>query len=53
MSVYKDGYHGDLNETFLVGSVDEAGYLLVKCAYDSLTAAVAKVKPGTMYRLVE
>ena len=50
VSVYKDGFHGDLNETFMVGSVDEASYNLVKCAYDALTAAVALVRPGTLYR---
>jgi methionyl aminopeptidase len=50
ISVFKDGYHGDLNETFLVGNVDEASYNLVKCAYDCLTAAVNRVKPGVMYR---
>ncbi len=27
---YVDGYHGDLNETFLVGKVDEDGRHLVK-----------------------
>ena len=33
VSVFKDGFHGDLNETFLVGSVDEDGRRLVQCAY--------------------
>jgi methionyl aminopeptidase len=50
ISVYKDGYHADLNETFFVGQVDEKTYNLVKCAYDSLAAAIATVKPGAMYR---
>eukprot|EP01034_Spumella_vulgaris_P032486 gene32486-40094_t len=50
ISVYKGGFHADLNETFMVGAVDEKSYNLVKCAYDSLAAAVALVRPGTMYR---
>ena len=50
VSVFKDGYHGDLNETFLVGGVDDASCALVKCAHDALAAAIAKVRPGTMYR---
>jgi len=50
VSVYKNGYHADLNETFLVGKVDEASLKLVKCAYESLAAAVALVRPGSLYR---
>lgn len=50
ISVYKDGFHADLNETFFVGEPDEKSYNLVKCAYDSLAAAIACVKPGNMYR---
>jgi methionyl aminopeptidase len=44
------GYHGDLNETFLVGNVDDDGRRLVKTAFDCLAAAMALVKPGTLYR---
>jgi methionyl aminopeptidase len=29
ISVFKDGYHGDLNETYLVGEVAESSRLLV------------------------
>lgn len=50
VSVYYNGYHGDLNETFMVGDVDEKSYNLVKCAYDSLANAIASVRPGTLYR---
>jgi methionyl aminopeptidase len=50
ISVYYNGYHADLNETFLVGNVDEKSVRLVKCAYESLAAAVAAVRPGQMYR---
>ena len=50
ISVYKDGYHSDLNETFFVGHVDEDSRRLVQCAYEALAAAVATVKPGALYR---
>lgn len=50
ISVYKDGYHADLNETFLVGNVDAEGVRLVKNAFDCLAAAMEMVKPGTMFR---
>jgi methionyl aminopeptidase len=46
----RGGYHGDLNETFLVGNVDDDGRRLVKTAFDCLAAAMALVKPGTLFR---
>lgn len=50
ISVYKDGFHSDLNETFLVGNVGEDSVRLVKCAYEALGAAIGLVRPGTLYR---
>jgi len=50
ITVYKDGFHGDLNETFLVGNVDKAGVDLVKASYESLQKAIEFVKPGAKYR---
>lgn len=50
ISVYKDGYHADLNETFFVGKVDDTSYNLVECAFKSLAAAIDICKPGTTYR---
>lgn len=51
ISVYKDGYHADLNETFFVGNnIDNDSIRLVKCAYEALAAAINIVKPGTLYR---
>jgi len=50
ISVYKDGYHADLNETFFIGNVDKDSIRLVECAYKCLSAAVDICKPGTMYR---
>mmetsp|Transcript_351 Transcript_351/g.593 ORF Transcript_351/g.593 Transcript_351/m.593 type:complete len:409 (-) Transcript_351:39-1265(-) len=46
----RGGYHGDLNETFLVGKFDEDGKKLVKTAFECLQNALAMVKPGTLYR---
>lgn len=45
-----DGYHADLNETFTIGVVSDVAARLVRCAYDSLAAAVAMCRPGAMYR---
>mmetsp|Transcript_46392 Transcript_46392/g.68501 ORF Transcript_46392/g.68501 Transcript_46392/m.68501 type:complete len:410 (-) Transcript_46392:197-1426(-) len=50
ITTYCRGYHGDLNETFLVGNVDEDGERLVKTAFECLQGALAMVKPGTLYR---
>jgi len=51
ISIFTDeGFHADLNETYCVGAVDEAGRRLVKCAYECLAVAVAVCKPGVMYR---
>lgn len=48
-----DGFHADLNESFLVGPAavaDEKAARLVKCAYECLRAAVSVCRPGVMYR---
>uniref|UniRef100_UPI00359015D8 methionine aminopeptidase 1 isoform X1 n=1 Tax=Myxine glutinosa TaxID=7769 RepID=UPI00359015D8 len=50
ITVYHGGFHGDLNETFFVGTVNEASKKLVRVAYESLMLAIAEVKPGTRYR---
>ena len=50
VSVYLNGFHGDLNETFMVGNVDKQSEGLVEVAFKSLQAAVATVKPGALYR---
>lgn len=50
ISVFKDGFHADLNETFFVGEVDADGRRVVQCAHECLAAAIAIVRPGTLYR---
>ena len=44
------GFHGDLNETYLVGKPDPDSERLVKTAFDCLSAALSLVKPGVLYR---
>lgn len=50
VTVYKDGFHVDLNETYLVGEVAESSKFLVTKAYECLQKAIEICKPGTMYR---
>ncbi|KAF7732358.1 Methionine aminopeptidase 1 [Apophysomyces ossiformis] len=50
VTCYYNGFHGDLNETYLVGNVDEKGQQLVKTARECLEKAIAMVKPGVRYR---
>eukprot|EP00468_Gymnochlora_sp_CCMP2014_P009239 CAMPEP_0167747416 /NCGR_PEP_ID=MMETSP0110_2-20121227/4273_1 /TAXON_ID=629695 /ORGANISM="Gymnochlora sp., Strain CCMP2014" /LENGTH=341 /DNA_ID=CAMNT_0007632323 /DNA_START=99 /DNA_END=1124 /DNA_ORIENTATION=- len=50
ISVYKDGYHGDLNETFIVGKVDKESKELIQTTYNSLMAAIKAIKPGFFIR---
>lgn len=50
ITVYKNGYHGDLNETFLVGAASTQDVLLVQTAFACLKAGLEMVKPGVMYR---
>lgn len=52
ISVYnKNGYHADLNETYLVGGkTDDDSKHLVKSAYECLELAIKSCKPGTMYK---
>lgn len=41
VSVYKDGFHSDLNETVTVGNVDATGLKLIKNARECLDKAIA------------
>lgn len=52
ITLYYKGVHGDLNETFLIGDVDEDSKKLVDVAYNALEKAITLVKPGTLYRSV-
>ncbi|KAE9603208.1 putative methionyl aminopeptidase [Lupinus albus] len=50
VTVYYKGVHGDLNETYFVGNVDEESRRLVKCTYECLEKAISIVKPGVRFR---
>eukprot|EP01012_Entosiphon_sulcatum_P013006 TRINITY_DN1828_c0_g1_i1.p1 TRINITY_DN1828_c0_g1~~TRINITY_DN1828_c0_g1_i1.p1 ORF type:complete len:389 (-),score=45.48 TRINITY_DN1828_c0_g1_i1:18-1163(-) len=52
VTLYHNGYHADLNETYYVGRVDAASRNLLHGAWECLQAAIAEVKPGTFYRSV-
>lgn len=52
ITAYKNGFHGDLNETYFVGEVNERSKNLVTATYDSLMKAIEFCKPGAMYREV-
>lgn len=40
ITVYHNGFHGDLNETFFVGEVDEEAKKLVQTTYECLMQAI-------------
>lgn len=50
VTAFYKGYHGDLNETYLVGNVDEGSKKLVFAAHQCLMNALSAVKPGVRYR---
>lgn len=50
VSVFYKGVHGDLNETFPVGKVDEESMRLMRVAYQCLEESIKICRPGTMYR---
>lgn len=50
VSIYHEGFHADLNETFFIGDCDEDAQRLVRTAYCSLLAAAQLIRPGTFYR---
>ncbi|TPX35312.1 hypothetical protein SmJEL517_g02311 [Synchytrium microbalum] len=50
ISTYHNGFHGDLNETYLVGNVDDAGRKLVNVTRECMNKAIEMVRPGVLYR---
>lgn len=50
VTVYHRGFHGDLNETFLIGNVSPAGKRLTQVTWECLDRAIKIVKPGEKYR---
>ena len=49
ITTYYKGYHGDLNETFFVGNVDEKYKKLVKNAWECLDQAIKEGQCKNMY----
>ena len=52
VTAYLDGYHGDLNHTFLVGEASEAAELLVERTREALARAIRTVAPGRQVNVI-
>eukprot|EP00834_Sanchytrium_tribonematis_P004909 NODE_267_length_11298_cov_1.167872.p4 type:complete len:356 gc:universal NODE_267_length_11298_cov_1.167872:9839-8772(-) len=54
ISIYKDGYHGDCNDTYFVGDFDKNGddFRLVNTTRESLKQAIEICKPGVPYKKI-
>lgn len=52
VTTYHRGFHGDLNETFLVGTVSEKAKTLVRVTHECLDKAIQAARPGVRYREV-
>lgn len=52
ITAYKDGFHGDSNQTFMVGDVKEEVRLLVERTKESLARAIAAVAPGRQINII-
>ena len=50
VTVYHREYHGDLNETFLIGNASDKAKELVTNTWECLEKAIESVKPGVKYR---
>ncbi|WP_136707063.1 type I methionyl aminopeptidase [Agromyces sp. H66] len=52
VTAYLDGYHGDLNHTFLVGRADEQAALLVERTREALARGIRAVAPGRQVNVI-
>lgn len=52
VTVFKDGFHGDSNQTFMVGEVRDEVRLLVERTRESLKRAIAVVAPGRQINVI-
>jgi methionyl aminopeptidase len=50
VTLYYDGFHGDLNETFVVGQVDEDSKQLIQITKESMMEAIKITRPGVPYK---
>jgi methionyl aminopeptidase len=44
------GYHGDVNETYAVGEIDEESKKLIRTTRQCLDEAIKICKPGALFR---
>ncbi|KAK9918843.1 hypothetical protein WJX75_007458 [Coccomyxa subellipsoidea] len=52
VTAYYKGFHGDLNETFVVGNVDNKSKELIRVTAEALEKAIEAVRPGMRFREV-
>ncbi|MFF2369253.1 type I methionyl aminopeptidase [Agromyces sp. NPDC058110] len=52
VTAYLDGYHGDLNHTFLVGDASEEAALLVERTREALARGIRAVAPGRQVNVI-
>jgi len=52
ITAYKDGMHGDLNKTFLVGDVSEDARNLVERTQEALNRGIKAVAPGRQVNVI-
>ncbi|KAI0258835.1 methionine aminopeptidase [Gloeopeniophorella convolvens] len=50
VTLYYEGFHGDLNETYPVGKIDEESARLIRTARKCLDESIKICKPGTLIR---
>ncbi|KIY64928.1 methionine aminopeptidase [Cylindrobasidium torrendii FP15055 ss-10] len=50
VSLYYQGWHADLNETYPVGTIDEDSRKLIRTTREALDAAISICKPGALFR---
>ncbi|KAF7294957.1 Methionine aminopeptidase [Mycena indigotica] len=50
ISVFYDGYHGDVNATYPVGKIDDESAKLIATSRECLDKAIAMCKPGALIR---
>ncbi|KAK2466945.1 hypothetical protein APHAL10511_001203 [Amanita phalloides] len=50
VTLYYDGFHGDVNETYPVGNIDAESEKLLRVARRCLDEAIKLCKPGTLFR---
>lgn len=52
ITAFKNGFHGDSNQTFMVGEVKDEVRLLVERTRESLNRAIAAVAPGRQINII-